>query len=180
MDGQRNTTAAWTAAARHARHTSAVPPHAASLRGPWMAPQALKSESTLNMRAAVMAAGQRQRRRGEEHALATEGMHTGEEGGQRMETSMMGRRARTTGGVALHGRIHLMLHLSGGADIAVPGRLLHALAAASPPDRSGRGSKRKVCFPFNGIRFLRPGSEAYACDRERSHERDNKAVGAEE
>ena len=145
-----------------------------------MALQALKSESTLNMRAAVMAAGQRQRRRGEEHSLATEGMHAGEEGGQRMETSMMGRRAMPTGRGAMHGRNHLMLHLSGGTDIAVPGRLLHALAAASPRDRSGRGAKRKVCFPFNGIRFLRPGSEAYACDRERSNERDNKPVGAEE
>jgi len=56
-----------------------------------MALQALKSEPALNMRAAVMAAGQRQRRWGEEHPLAAQGMHTGEEGGQRMETSMVGR-----------------------------------------------------------------------------------------
>ena len=150
-----------------------------------MAPQALKSEPTLNVRAAVMAAGQRQWRRGEEHPLAAQGMHAGKEGGQRMETSMMGLRARTTGRGALHGGIHLMLHPSGGTDIAVPGRLLHALAATSPCDRSSRwakrrGAKRQVRFPFNGIRFLRPGSEAYACDRERSNERDNKAVGAEE
>ena len=145
-----------------------------------MAPQALKSEPTLNMRAAVMAAGQRQRRRGEEHPLAAQGMHAGEEGGQRMETSMMGLRARTTGRGALHGGIHLMLHPSGGTDITVPWRLLHALAATSPRERSGRGAKRKVGFPFNGVRFLCPGSRACACDRERSNQRDNKPVGVEE
>ena len=102
-----------------------------------MALQALKSKPTLDMRAAVVAAGQRQRRRGEEHPLAAEGMHAGEEGGQRMEASMVSLRARTTGRRALHGRNHLMLHLSGGTDIAVPGRLLHALAATSPRERSG-------------------------------------------
>jgi hypothetical protein len=145
-----------------------------------MALQALKSESTLNMRAAVVAAGERQRRRGEEHPLTAQGMHAGEEGGQRMEASVVSLRARTTGRRALHGRIHLMLHLRGGTDIAVPWRLLHALAATSPCERSGRGAKRNIRFPFHRVRFLRPDSQAYACDRERSNECDNKPVGAEE
>ena len=80
----------------------------------------------------------------------------------------------------MHGGIHLMLHLRGGTDIAVPWRLLHALAATSSRERSARGAKRKVRFPFHWIRFLRPGRQACACDRERSNERDNKPVGAEE